>query len=113
SLLARSEHGHPNQASAHRVEMFECPHGSPRATPFDVVWKMCQPAGFFDGGSLIGRREVRVPQSMTWRSTVTPIFRSIAAVVSDAALMLAMSLGAIRTIFSPLYPASCRSCRAF
>ena len=99
---ARGEQGQPNQARSQSVEMFEWPHGSTSATPLDVVWKMCQPAGFLLGGSLVGRREVRVPQSMTWRSTFTPIFRSWAAVVSDAALMNAMSLGAITTIFSPL-----------
>ena len=92
--------------------MFEWPHGSASATLLDVVWKMCQPAGFLLGGSFTGRREVSVPQSMTWRSTFTPSFRSMAAVVSDAALMVAMSLGAITTIFSPLYPASWSSCFA-
>src|SRR5262245_42831271 len=99
---ARGEHGQPNQARSQSVEMLEWPQGSTSATPLDVVWKMCQPAGFLLGGSLVGRREVRVPQSMTWRSTFTPSFRSWAAVVSESALMNAMSLGAITTIFSPL-----------
>ena len=92
--------------------MFECPHGSASATLFDVVLKMCHPAGFLLGGSFTGRREVSVSQSITWRSTFTPSFRSIAAVVSDAALMVAMSLGAITTTFSPLYPASWSNCLA-
>jgi hypothetical protein len=39
---------------------------------------------------------------MVCRSTFTPSFRSMAAVVRDAALMVAKSLGAITTIFSPL-----------
>src|SRR5262245_61758425 len=81
---ARGEHGQPNHARSHRVEMFECPQGSASATLFDVVWKMCQPAGFLLGGSFTGRRDVSVPQSITWRSTLTPSFRSIAAEIGRA-----------------------------
>src|SRR5574341_1297281 len=112
-LVARGEHAQPNQALSQAVEMLAWPHGSLSAAYPEVVWKMCHPAGFLDGGSLTGRRETRVPQSIACRSTFTPSLRSRAAVVREAALMVAKSLGAITTIFSPVYPDSARSCLAF
>ncbi len=69
-------------------------------TPFDVVWKMCQPP--LSIGSFFARRPSSVLQSIACASTFTPALRRFCTVTSAAAACTGGSLGVSTTIFSPL-----------
>ena len=59
------------------------------------------------------RRVTMLPQSAMTGSTLAPIFFRFSTVISVSAFRLGMSAAPITTIFSPLYPDSFRSWRAF
>jgi len=74
--------------------------GEDEPTPAAQVWKMCQPPS--DGGFMLARRDVIVPQSIAWTSTLTPMRPNRSAVTSACAFAGGWSVAIISTIFSPL-----------
>ncbi len=61
---------------------------------------MCQPPS--DGGFMLARRAVIVPQSIACKSTLTPMRPSRSAVTSACALAGGWSVAIISTTFSPV-----------